>query len=507
MRGRKRFFYNGILLTLVGIAMRTVQLTLGAYISRSVGAEAVGVNTLVMTVYGFALTFATSGVSLTVTRLVADAIGRGQGSRRVVVGAGVYALIFSTVASLILMVLGGIIGTEIVGDSRAVACLQILSLSLIPAALSAVISGYFVGVRRVSLNAVVQVIGQIFKVVCTVFLLTRIIGKDVAASLISLSFGVTLTEIICFLVGLFEFLVDFRKYRQESRGAALTEVYKMAFPLWISAMFRSALLTVEHSLIPHRLAAGGKTMSEALSSYGVLHGMALPMVLYPMSPLSSFSGLLVPEFAEENAREDRLSRENRMSRITSEALEATLVYSILCSVGLYMLSEEFGYAIYGSYDAGRHIATLSIVVPIMYLDHVTDSILKGIGEHVFSMWVNVADAILSIFLVYILLPALGIAGYALVIILMELFNFSLSYARLKKRVKFKLNFTKSVIIPLICSILACYTANEMFFGSGKDAGTLTLFSKLIFYVCFFVGLRTLVDLCLGIKRAKRRTEA
>ena len=114
MRGRKRFFYNGILLTLVGIAMRTVQLTLGAYISRSVGAEAVGVNTLVMTVYGFALTFATSGVSLTVTRLVADAIGRGQGSRRVVVGAGVYALIFSTVASLILMVLGGIIGIVIV---------------------------------------------------------------------------------------------------------------------------------------------------------------------------------------------------------------------------------------------------------------------------------------------------------------------------------------------------------------------------------------------------------
>ena len=229
MRGRKRFFYNGILLTLVGLAMRTVHLTLGAYISQRVGAESLGLNTLIMTVYGFALTFATSGISLTVTRLVADAIGRGESRRRIVYGAGGYALIFSGIACIVMLFFAGLIGKRVIGDARATCCLQILSLSLIPASLSSVISGYFVGVRRVSLNAVVQVVGQVFKVVCTVVLLTRMMGKGVGESLIALSLGVTLTEIICFLVGLIEFLVDFRKYRGERCGVAIAPIYKMAF--------------------------------------------------------------------------------------------------------------------------------------------------------------------------------------------------------------------------------------------------------------------------------------
>ncbi len=507
MSGRKRFFYNGLLLTLVGIVMRTVQLTLGAYVSRSIGAESLGLNTLIMTVYGFTLTFASSGLGLTVTRLVADAIGRGESRRSIVFSAGIYSLFFSLVASGVLLFLGGIIGERIVGDVRAVASLQILALSLIPTSLSAVISGYFIGVRRVSLNAVVQVIGQLLRVFCTVFLLTSMLRGGVTQSLVALSLGVTITEIACFLVGLLEFLLDIRKYKRESGKILLTPIYRMAFPLWLSAIVRSTLLTIEHSLIPRRLTVRGNTMGEALASYGILHGMALPLILYPMSPLSSFSGLLVPEFAEESARRSNEDLGGRMSRITSEALSLTLVYSIMCGVGLYLFSEELGYKIYGSYDAGVHIATLSIVVPIMYLDHVTDSILKGIGEHIFSMWVNIADAILSICLVYILLPIFDISGYALVIIAMELFNFVLSYTRLKKRIKFKLSFTKSIIKPVICASLAYCVSNEIFVGSGKDMGLLTLVSKLIFYVVIFLSVNIFFD-CLGnIRRAKRRKEA
>ena len=74
----KGFFRSGIMLTLVGIAMRTVAMFFSAFISRTVGAEGTGLYTLIMTVYSFALTLATSGISLTVTRLVASAIGEGR---------------------------------------------------------------------------------------------------------------------------------------------------------------------------------------------------------------------------------------------------------------------------------------------------------------------------------------------------------------------------------------------------------------------------------------------
>ena len=83
MEKKQRFLYNGIILTLVGFAMRGVSLFLGAYISSRIGAEGMGLQGLIATVYAFAVTFATSGVSLSVTRLVAASVADGQSGDKI----------------------------------------------------------------------------------------------------------------------------------------------------------------------------------------------------------------------------------------------------------------------------------------------------------------------------------------------------------------------------------------------------------------------------------------
>ena len=104
MSDKYRFFKSGVLLTFVGLAMRTVSMFFGAFVSRTVGAEGVGLFTLVMTVYSFAVTFATSGVSLTVTRLVASAIGKGEEREvsRILRGASLYAFLFGMCSAVFL---------------------------------------------------------------------------------------------------------------------------------------------------------------------------------------------------------------------------------------------------------------------------------------------------------------------------------------------------------------------------------------------------------------------
>ena len=68
MTKRRRFLFNGLILTLVGLAMRGSALFLGAYIAGVIGAEGIGLQGLIATVYSLAVTLATSGVSLSVTR-------------------------------------------------------------------------------------------------------------------------------------------------------------------------------------------------------------------------------------------------------------------------------------------------------------------------------------------------------------------------------------------------------------------------------------------------------
>ena len=497
---RARFFSSGILLTAVGIAMRTVGLFSGAFITRTVGAEGVGLFTLVMTVYGFAVTFATSGISLTVTRLVAEAIGEKREERlpRILSGAVLYAGLFSVSAMFALLFGADFFAVRVLSDPRCALCLRILAPSLPPLALLSVLSGYFIGVRKVTRNAITQIAGQLFKIGLTVFCLLRAGRGDIAASAALLSLVTTASEILSFLVIFFQYL--FERKRDTGRGKPeFSPVFRTAIPLGLSTFIRQSVVTAEHILIPRRLRLHGESPAAALSEYGVLHGMALGVVLYPMATLTSFSGLLVPEFAESFAADDR----RRLSRLAGETMEATLSYAVVVAVFLAFFSEEIGYAVYHSSAAGLYIAVLAPVVPIMYLDHVTDNMLKGIGEQVYSMWVNITDAALSVLLVFLLLPPLGIMGYALVIIGMESYNFFLSLIRLRRRIPFRIRPVRAILLPALFAGAAVFCESLLFFSMGSAVSLFWLLSRMLFAVCVLVACATAARLLPLLFRRKR----
>ena len=493
MSDKYKFFRSGLLLTAVGLAMRTVSMFFGAFVSRTVGAEGVGLFTLVMTVYSFAVTLATSGVSLTVTRLVASALGKGEEGEvsRILRGSAVYALFFGALSAVLLFFGADFLGARVLSDARTVSSLKILAFSLVPLSLGAVFSGYFVGVKRVAFNAVTGVLAQGAKIALTVFLVVKMSGNGMVASVAALCLASTFAEIFAFLVAFLQFAADRRRYfGKAEQGIEMKSVCGMALPLGFSAYVRSILLNVEHILIPRKLRERGEATDEAYSHYGTLHGMALPLVTYPMAPLSSFSGLLVPEFSEDLAA----GRGERMSRVASKALNTTLAYSIITAVFLYVFAEDLGYVIYSSYDAGYYISTLALIVPIMYLDHVTDSMLKGLGEQVFSMWVNISDSALSVLLVCILIPRMGIMGYALVIVIMEGYNFVLSLGRLTKRVRFKIKLSKCVLLPLLASLISARLVKALFAFGGSSVTAYGLLLKMIFALSVTLGVYVLMEL-------------
>ena len=502
---RRRFFYNGFVLTLVALAMRTVALFFGAYVTRAVGEVGMGLYTLVGTVYGFAVTLATSGISLTVTRLVAAAVGKEDlgGVGRVIGGAFVYAFLFGSATTVGLFLLADALAVRVLSVAELAVSMKILSVSLLPVAMTSVIAGYFVGVRRVGFNAAVQVISQALKIPITVWLVSEFKTHGDASSVAALCLAVTVTEIISFAVIFTEFIVDLSRHKMP-RGEApnLREVAKTAIPLGASAYVRSALLTVEHSIIPKRLKESGDSTKSSFAAYGALHGMALPMILYPMAAISSFAGLLVPEFAECSARGDR----PRADRIGSEAVNTTLRFAAVCAVFLFVFSEELGYNVYDSYSAGYYIAILAPVIPIMYLDHVTDAMLKGVGEQVYSMWVNISDSLISIILVWTLIPKLGILGYAIAIIGMEAYNFILSAVRLRRHVSFKLDLFSSFVIPTALAVFSALLTRKIFSMNGSVTTPVWLTFKMIFSLAVFFALKIILDFFLQLLKDEKAPE-
>jgi stage V sporulation protein B len=430
---------------------------------------------------------------------VSGAIGEGKGGRalKIVRAALVYAFIFGAASSLLLYFSADIVSSSVLKSPECASALKILSFSLVPIALGTVISGYFVGIRRVGFNCTVQILSQAIRIATTVFLILRFGDGDAYRSVSLLALSSSLSELFAFLLIFGEYAFH-KKLSGECERVGLSLVAREAMPIALSAYVRSLLISLEHILIPRKLRERGEDSSEAYAHYGTLHGMALPVVLYPMTPLSSFAGLLVPEFSED------LSRGNykRMSRVASEAVNATLVYSIFFSVFTFVFSEELGFTFFSSYDAGFYISALSFVIPIMYLDHITDQILKGVGEQVYSMWVNITDSLLSLLLIILLIPRLGIAGYAVVIVVMEGYNFLLSTIRLRKRIRVEINVRDALLFPLVSSALAAYLSRSLFnFGSRESA--LWLILKGVFMLSVFVFVYSILRLFKSKKESER----
>ena len=112
MNRAKKYFINAILLSCVTVIMRGVSVSFNAYVTQKIGSEAIGLFTLVMSVYGLAVTLASSGVNLAAVRMTAECLATCEDMgacektlkrslRREMRGCLVYSTLFGVFASLL----------------------------------------------------------------------------------------------------------------------------------------------------------------------------------------------------------------------------------------------------------------------------------------------------------------------------------------------------------------------------------------------------------------------
>ncbi len=510
MNRLRRFMLNGILMAGVALLMRTVAVAFNVYISNKIGAVAMGLFGLVGTVYGFTITFATSGISLASTRLLAEAIGDTasqsdiQNEKRAHVNCILrrciaYALFFGTIAAVVLWCFAEKIGVGILRDSRTVSSFKVLSLTLVPIALSSVLGGYFSAVRHVYKNAVTQVLGQGIKIFSCVALLGVLGADDTESACLAVVCGGAIAEGISFVAGLILFLIG--KHRSSSRltqaerQGATKKLLANALPVAFSAYMRSALVTIEHILIPRGLEKSGASRDDSLAAYGIVGSMVFPLVLFPSAISASFAGLLIPEVAESVATND----ERRIKGIVCTVLETVLIFSIGCAGVIMSFSLELGASVYTEAPtAGRYILMIAPLIPVMYLDTAVDSMLKGLGEQVYTMWVNIADALISVILVAILLPRMGINGYIVTVYFTEILNATLSITRLLIKSHVKTHVLAWVARPLLCVIAGTRITHFMctYISLGNVWLRMTVSAVLyilLMILCGGIKIKTLAD--------------
>ena len=168
--------------------------------------------------------------------------------------------------------------------------------------------------------------------------------------------------------------------------------------------------------------------SIALSEYGKINGMTMSVLLFPNVFIFSFSNLLIPEFASLMAK----GYKKRITEICKKVFFTTSVFSICISLIFFFFANDISLMIFQNLSCAKYIKILSPLILFMYLDNIIDSILKGLNKQFSVMICNILDLLLTISVLYFLLPILGIEGYLLSIMISEIFNFCVSFFQLIK---------------------------------------------------------------------------
>ena len=427
---KRVLLYNTALLTASSLLMQGIAMAFQVWLAGRIGPAGIGLYQLVLSVTGLCATFAISGIRFASTRLVAEELGlENPGGVRAAMGRCLgYGALFGFAAAMILWELAEPIGFLWIGDARTVRSLRISAISMPCISLCSSMSGYFTACGRVWKPTLIHLIEQLSGIALVAFFLAQVPAGDIEKSCAAVTLGRAAADILSLVLMALAYLFDRRgHYHDTGAGGRLTvRMLHIAVPLALSAYARSALTTLQHLLVPKGLKAAGFSANSALAGYGVIQGMVLPVIFFPSCILSAAAELIVPELTAVQVQKNGRA----IRRTAKELLRLSVLFSLAVGAFLFACSDALGMLIYGSRDAGRYIRILAPLVPIMYTDMSVDGCLKGLGQQVWSMGINILDALLGLLLTWQLLPRYALAAYIGIIYATELLNFGLSAGRL-----------------------------------------------------------------------------
>lgn len=419
-----------LLMTAAGVLSRIIGFFYRIFLSRTIGAEALGIYQLIGPVFSLCFALTASSIQTSISKFVGDAIGGCKDSLCGEKKARAY-LILGLVLSCGLSILTGIfmyfnadwIAVRFLGEARCAPLLVLLTYSLLPCCIHACINGYYYGRKNAFVPSLCQLIEQIARVgsVWIIFQITT--EKGIPLTAFHAVCGLVIGECFGLLVSMSALLREKRlprgSYTSDSIcNSTMTHAFlAMVIPLTINRLSVAFSTSLENLLIPQKLQLYGYTQTDALSIYGILSGMTLSIILFPCVLTNSLSVLLLPAISEARGR----SNENQIRRTTQKAIRLGLLLGFAFTILFLLTGDMIGNKLFHNALAGRFICRLSWLCPLMYITSLLSSILHGLGRPKQVLFVNLLACLIRIGMIWFLVPAYGIGAYLWGLLLSQVF--------------------------------------------------------------------------------------
>lgn len=501
MKLRKQsIFYNSFFLCLSSIGLQLIGFIYRIGLSRFGGAEVMGMYQLIMPAYSVIMSFTMSGLTLAVSRLCAQYQANNDpgGVRGVVRFSQLVFLCLFACAAVPVCLFPDLLASVVLGEPKIKAALLLLLPCLFLTGFENIFKSCFHGIKYIVPPIVSELTEQIVRTIAGLGLLIVLCPKDPGYATALIVLGMVISEVFSVVI-----LTSFYKKTQHtslrSPGALhipqgmFGKVAAIAVPVSSAGLLNNFLSSATTILIPNRLMAAGISAQEAMSSFGIMVGMTMPLLLLPTAFIYPMTTVLLPRFSQYSAR-------NQIAQTKRKAGKAIQITSMLISASLAImlpLGNVLAQVIYKQPSAGEHILALSIATFFTFYHITTGSILNGIGMQKQSSASIVVTGISEILFTWFTVGTLGIGGYALACIGSEVLGVAMNFYWVIRHAKIKIQWKNWFITPFLSGTAAgCCTYllfSRLSATAIPQAATLILCilcALLVFCAClYFLGVR------------------
>lgn len=390
--------FSGVLVKALGFLMRL-------WVSRSLGAEALGVMELASGAHALALAPAASGLPGAVSRMTARAKDETQRQRILYAGKQLAQRMALMIVPLFLLLSPWI--ARLLGDARTLPSLLCYAPCVLFVGLSCVYDGACLG-KGWALPPVISELGeQIVRLLSLLFLFSLIPLLTPAWRAALPALAGTLGEGIGLVIAALFYgrAASFRK--DPVLSPIRKELWALSLPMILNRLSHTGLRALSGMMIPRRLMAAGMTPGEAMSQLGMLNGMVMPLMFLPGLLAGSLAMVGGPAAAKCESKK-------ALRRLFLRMLLPALLSGIVCAAGLYFLSPLIAGRLYRLPELAPMIRTMSPLAVLLPAQQALSGMTAGLGLQKHMLRHTLLGAFVTLLLTFLLTPPLGIlgAGYA-----------------------------------------------------------------------------------------------
>lgn len=452
----KSLFKTVFLIVFFSVITRIVGFLFRIYISRTIGAEALGEYQVSFSVFMVLLTVVASGLPFIVSRLTAQYKAQKDkvNERKMVTASVVIGLVLSLILCGLVFAFIPVL-KHIFADDKCIILLLILLPALVFSSVYSVLRGNVWGKGNYFVLCITELFEQIARVLLFIILISGLFGtKDGAViSAISMTGACLLSALLVLVI----YLATGGKFKRVKDKNMYKNIIKKSSSITGVRLAGSLVQPLIALIVPLRLVSAGYTSAQALTLFGTAMGMTIPFLYIPSTIIGSLSTALVPDLSSALVKNDMVYIKNRVV----SAIRFTIFISVMF-IPLYIgAGETIGLFFYDNALSGSLLMQSAWIILPLGLTNISSSLLNSLGYEVKSMKNYVLGALLLILSIWFLPKIFGINalvwGFGSLFVTTSILNIIM----LKKILKEKLPIHKflwlsvAFIIPSasICSLL------------------------------------------------------